>query len=165
MSFSWLPPLILRADFSSDQEYIDALYSVFKSDFLDTAQQFNHLRIGVKRLPPYDGLFSGKGATFRHLITDGKDEASRSIVPERCERIAWMLPMIHNHHTDDVLVWENARSTSGKAYVLALADFSYKLVLSQRSDFLLLWTQFPVVQNHSREKLRREYETYRARIS
>lgn len=161
MPFGWLPPLIKRANFASEQAYIDALYAVFKKDFLDTTRQFNCLPIQIKRHPPYDGIFSGKEATFRHLITEGEDEDSRVISPERCERIGWMLPLIQNRHKSDVLVWENKRGGNGRAYILALSDFSYKLVLSQRNDFLLLWTQFPVVHDHTQKKMRKEYEEYK----
>lgn len=165
MSFNWLPPLMKRADFPSEQAYIDALYAVFKRDFLDTARQFNRLPVKIKRHPPYQGIFAGKEATFRHLITEGPDEANRVIVPERCERIGWMLPLIQNHNKSDVLVWENKRDKNGAAYVLALSDFSYKLVLTQRTDFVLLWTQFPVVYTHTQSKMKKEYEAYQTRNS
>lgn len=48
--------------------------------------------------------------------------------------------------------------------MLALSDFSYKVVLAERSvkadssDFLLLWTAFPIWQEHQRRKFRKEFE-------
>lgn len=160
MAYDWLPPLMRRQDYASEQEYYDALHDVFQRDFIDSKQSYEGLPINIKRLPPYDGLFQGKAATFRHLITEGKDETDRTIVPARCERIGWMLPVLERAGTQDVRVWENRRR-SGAAYIFALPDFSYKLVLAQRKDYLLLWTHFPLQYGQERLALRSEYERLR----
>jgi hypothetical protein len=158
MSKLWLPSLLYRTDFQSDQDYFDALYNQFKADFLDEVQYFKGLPIRIKRAPEYDGVFLGKESTFRHLITSGHDEASRVIDSARCQRLSWILPVINHADTKDVYVWENRRNRQGSTgYILALSDFSYKVVLLQRSDYLLLWTQFPVGYGHDRRKLQKEY--------
>lgn len=44
--------------------------------------------------------------------------------------------------------------------VLALVDFSYVVIVSEREDFVLPWTAYTVEQTHQRNKLQREYEDY-----
>lgn len=164
MSYAWLPPLFCADDFDTDQEYYDALYARFKTDFIETERHLNGFPIRIKRHPAYDGMFADKEATFRHLITEGKDEHARIIDRARCQTLGWMLPVLERAGEPDVHVWENHRQTNGCAYILSLSDYSYKLVLTRRADFLLLWTQFPVPFSHSRAKLRKEYESYKRTI-
>ncbi len=158
MRYDWLPELKLRSDYLSEEDYINALYEDFKRDFLDKERKFKGLPIRIKRHPPYNGIFSGKEATFRHLITEGHDENNRIISPSRCKRIGWILPVIENYETKEVHCWKNYRKSNGYAYILSLSNFSYKVVLTKRSDYLLLWTHFPLTYGHEREKLRKDWE-------
>jgi hypothetical protein len=41
-----------------------------------------------------------------------------------------------------------------------LDDEDYVVVLADRNGFLLPWTAFLVTRDHTRRKLRKEYETY-----
>ncbi|WP_417803365.1 hypothetical protein [Thalassospira lucentensis] len=168
MAYNWLPPLIARNGNEEDQAYLDRLYDVFRRDFIAQKQVFDGLPINIKRHPEYDGLFANKHGTFRHLITEGPNENNRTIAWDRCERIGWMRAILQNSRSDDVCIWKNTRQTNGDAFILALSDFSFKLVLTERHikaenrSFLLLWTAFPVQRQRQRDKLRREYEKYHA---
>ena len=44
--------------------------------------------------------------------------------------------------------------------MLALPDFSYLVVVADRGDYVLPWTQYHVDRKHSREKYRMEYDAY-----
>lgn len=46
--------------------------------------------------------------------------------------------------------------------VIALADFTYIVVLADRGKYVILWTAYCVEQEHRRGKLRKEYERSRA---
>lgn len=165
MPYGWLPPLTQRTHFSDDAAFIDAIYAAFERDFVSVQQNFRGLPIGVKPLPFHNqpALFAGKNGTFRHLLTEGKNEETRTIAWDRCERLGWVLPMIQQTGSADVCVWKNSRQTSGSSYVLALSDFSYKVVLTERhsritnSPYLLLWTAFPVMWSNGKRKLAKEY--------
>lgn len=160
MPYDWLPQKTILNDFPTEEDYINHLYHGFEADFLISERSFQGLPIKIKRHPPYDGIFEGKTATFRHLITEGKDEVNRTVSYPRAETLGWALPVIEALGGPDVLVWENERQTNGGAYIISLSDFSYKVVLTKRKDFVLLWTQFPVEHEHSRNKMRKECERY-----
>jgi hypothetical protein len=163
VTYDWLPPLLKRKDFKSEQEYIDHLYNIFSNDFLNQTPRFMGLPIRVKRHPKYDGIFHDKDATFRHLITEGPNETTREIAYYRCETIGWMRPLIDHaaNNGSEVLVWENQRTTNGSAFILAPKNFDYKLVLSKRRGFLLLWTQFSILEEHTKRKMIKEFEQYK----
>jgi hypothetical protein len=55
--------------------------------------------------------------------------------------------------------WKNQRGTN-ESYVLALADFSYVVVVADRGDYVLPWTAYCVEKPHRQQKLRKEYEVY-----
>jgi len=44
--------------------------------------------------------------------------------------------------------------------LLALVDFSYLVVVVDRGSYVLPWTAYYVEQEHSRTKLRTEFEAY-----
>jgi len=166
MAYTWLPELLEQDNFETDQEWIDAAYDVFKKDFLDTIQTFQAKNIGAKRLPMYDGLYEGKNGTFRHLMTTGNNEQERETVWERVSRVGWPRPMIERKGTHELRVWQNKRKSSGVSWVIALADFSYKVVLVPRRNsetgeqYFLLWTAYPMTFKNDRMKLKKEYERY-----
>lgn len=82
----WLPKLVFFADYEGDWEsYLDALYSHFKRDFIETKPLFRGQKLGLKRYP----IERGKEATFRHFISEGTEEAERLSDFSRCERIRW----------------------------------------------------------------------------
>lgn len=64
----WLPPLVLFSDYNGDWDaYLEAIYSYFKQDFVDSKPVFRGKRFGLKRHP----LAQGKEATFWHMIQQG----------------------------------------------------------------------------------------------
>lgn len=151
---SWLPPLVSLVDYDGDwNRYVDALYEHFCRDFVASAPQYAGQRVRLKRHPVTDG----KEATFWHLISEGKEEKSRTPDIRRCERIRWAHPLIECVGTDRVRHWSNARKGETRI-VIALPDFSYIVVLSRRKDYMVLWTAYCIEQQHRREKLRKEYE-------
>lgn len=157
-NIDWLPGLV---EFEWDRyaEGIERAYAVFWKDFGEatTRPMFQERRLGLKRHPETDG----KSATFWHFITEGADEANRTPVRERLERIGWPRALIDEVGRDPsrVLIWVSLRG-SAKRWVIALDDFSYVVILDDRGDYLLPWTAYPVNEPHRRRKLRRERETW-----
>ncbi|MCK4632952.1 MAG: hypothetical protein KAT79_06745 [candidate division Zixibacteria bacterium] len=150
----WLPQLILMSSYGNNwSEFLDAIYRFFKKDYMYSKPSFNGEHIGHKRHP----AIQGKEATFWHLISEGSNESER--VPEirRCERIRWPRAVIDNCGDPDVKVWENSRRGECRV-VLWFEKQNYVVVLARRKDYLLLWTAYPVVRVHRKEKLRKEYE-------
>lgn len=166
MAYPWLPALVEKDYFDTDQEWIDAVYAVFKRDFLENIQEYQGKKIVAKKLPQYDGLFEGKNGTFRHLVTEGNDEANRQLIWNRADRLAWLLPILLKAGTHEVREWRNHRKNSGYARMIALSDFSYVIVLAERQnkttgeEYLLLWAAYPIEHEHRRRSLRKEYEAF-----
>ena len=160
MSAEWLPSLIEHSG-GSWEGYEEELYRWFVADFLDSLPTWPDKRVGLKRHP----LSKGKEATFWHFISDGEREEDRLIDMRRCERIRWPRPTMDRFlerqpGADDPLVWWKNERRGEARYLLALPDFSYLVVVADRGDYVLPWTQYHVDRPHRQEKYRKEYENY-----
>lgn len=162
MSGEWLPPLVLLEDSYGDwNAYEQTLYDWFTVDFLETLPLWPEKRVGLKRHP----LSKGKEATFWHFISEGKTEADRLVDVRRCERIRWPRPTMEAftnkrpQEGDSIVWWKNQRGGEWR-YLLALPDFSYLVVVAERADYVLPWTQYCVEHKNRRESYRKEYEAY-----
>lgn len=162
MSDEWLPDLICLEDAGGDwTAYLELLYDAFLADFVRSKPRWPGRRVVLKRYPEYQG----KGATFWHLISEGEAEEQRLPDMRRCERIRWPRPMMEAFPNRrpagaDRIVWWKSQRGREERFVLALGDFSYVVVVAERSDCVLPWTAYLVVQEHRRRKLERECENY-----
>lgn len=150
----WLPPLVLLEDYGGDwSAFLDAVYQYFWEDFVDTRPEYAGKRLALKRHP----MLQGREATFWHLISEGRVEASRLPDLRRCERIRWPKPMIEQEKRRRLPTWVTKRHGE-RRIVIALHDFSYVVVLADRGNYILLWTAYCVEREHHRRKLQRECE-------
>jgi hypothetical protein len=154
---TWLPPLVeINAHGGDWHRYLDAIYTIFESDFVHTKpNDVAGKRFALKRHPEYQD----KACTFWHIISDGKTEESRIPDMTRCARIAWPRPIIDAFDSERIIYWKTERGASTRI-VLSVPDFSYVVVLDERADFVLLWTAFYVDREHRRRKFGQEYEAY-----
>jgi len=150
----WLPNLVLFEAHEGDwAKYIEAIYTVFRKDFVLSRPKFQGRPLNLKRHP----ISEGREATFWHFISEGATEADRIPDLRRCERIAWPRPIIEAVEAGQrVRCWPNIRSREQR-FVLAVEDFSYVVVLADRGNFLLPWTAYCVEREHQRRKLEKEY--------
>jgi len=119
----------------------------------------------LKHLKKYP-ILAGKIGTFWHIISSGKDEQSKEPETDRCVKIKWIRFMIEN--SNSLYVWENERNTKkGMKQRICISDlnFDYVVILEERSPYVLLWTAYPLIYKHSKQKARREYDLYKARIA
>jgi len=157
----WLPFLVLLSDCEGDwSRYLDALYSYFDSDFLRTRPLFRGQRLGLKRHP----LWEGKEATFWHMISEGRDEATREPDLRRCERIRWPRAIIENSNDRAVKVWETTRRNERRV-CLWLEEEEYLVVLAERQAYLLPWTAYMVTRSHRKLKFQEEFERWKRKES
>jgi len=157
----WLPDLVTMAEFEGQwPDYLDAIYDIFRRDFVQSKPRYVAKRFALKRHP----LSEGKEATFWHLISEGSNEKERTPDMRRCERIGWPRPMIEAIGLGNVCVWKNERR-GNKRVVIALNDFSYVVILDDRADYVLLWTAYCVEQQHRRKKLEKEYKAWKEQAS
>jgi len=153
----WLPDIIELDTYEGDwNAYLQAVYAIFLKDFVHNKPVFRGQRLGLKKYPEFDG----KSATFWHFISEGAVEDKRTPDLRRCERIGWPAPVIHNSTDSLVRCWENTRK-GDRRIVLWLVPEDYVVVLSKRDGYLLPWTAYILSNQHSKDKLGREYQAYK----
>lgn len=157
-------------DFHGDwNAYLDACYHQYEKDFYKGSRPWPVAgqRLNLKRMP-VDA--DGRCNTFWHIATEGETEPNRTPDLTRLERIAWPMAMLREFAStypqpasSKVCWWMNSRGREGR-YILALADFSYVVVVADRGSYVLLWTAYPVDRRHRQLKLAREFEDYWRRV-
>jgi len=164
----WLPPIIDMESFEDYKVFIDFAYSVFKEHYLNgNTIKFKGTRISYKRYPEKNGYHS----TFWHLTTfdyyNNQKEEERLPDMQRCERIRWPKAIILNHSCDDpncdcnkIKVWEMVEKGDRRIKIL-YQDQGYLVVLSKRSDYILLWTAFQIDKSHRLDKYIKQYERFK----
>jgi len=152
-----LPELITLEEFGGNFNYfLEAVYEVFKEDFIDKKLTFRGTRLGLKKVP----YFKDKEATFWHMTSEGEDEENRIPDLRRMERIRWPNPLIINSEHQYLKVWRNQRN--GKDRILIFHENeSYLLILADRGEYILPWTTYIIEKNHKKRKLLKEYEAYK----
>ena len=157
--YDWLPDFESFGIHNGDWDrYLNVLYHVFEVDFIRTRPQFRGRPFRLKRHPETDN----KASTFWHLISedDGSgEEADRIPDLRRCERIRWPRPGIENCDAEGVRVWPELRGKDLRIHIY-LEHEAYLIVLSDRREYLLLWTAYCVERSHQQEKLLRKYEAW-----
>jgi hypothetical protein len=152
----WLPPLLRLGEYGGDWDrYLSALYKCFETDFVESRPRFRGRKLGLKRYP----LSQGKEATFWHMISEGRSEASRQPDLRRCERIRWPRAVIEHSEDAAVKVWETTRRGE-RRICLWLEEQEYLVVLADRKGYLLPWTAYMVTRSHRKRKLQREFERW-----
>ena len=152
----WLPAMIPLEAYGGDfKRYLEALYNVYRAGFITSKPTYPDRRWATKRHP----VIEGKEATFWHLISEGKVEADRIPALRRCERLPWPRPMIDAALGENVRCWRTRRGASVRV-LIAVDDFSYVIVLEDRTSYIMLWTAFYVEHAHRREDLQREWQAY-----
>ena len=162
-TFEWLPALVeFDGNWNNFHAYENRVYEAFLDDFVRRRPlMFYGVRVTLRRHPEYQC----KSASFWHLVTEGKIEENRSPVVERCERIRWPRAILERASVEkDLPSWRSQRGREVRVLV-ALADFSYVVVLDKRTppgadQYLLLLTAFPVEAEHRRAKLAREHDEW-----
>lgn len=152
-----LPDIIPLEQYGGNvTSYLDAIYSVFRRDFVDSKPVFRGSRLGLKKKPIVDG----KEYTFYHFTHDGDIETERIPNFRRLERIAFPRPMIDNSTHPYLKVWRNTRGTSNRILIYHENE-KYLVVLEDRGDYILPWTAYVVEHSFRQKKLLAEYEVYK----
>ena len=153
----WFPSIIRFEDHDGDwNRYVEAVHDIYLQDWQRNRPFCNGQRVGVKRHPQAD---HGRDATFWHLISEGHVELEREPDVRRMERIGWPHPTISNCERDEVRVWREPRGGEKRVHIWC-ADASYLVVLAERKNYLLLWTAYPVEEEHSRRKLEKRWKQF-----
>lgn len=151
-----LPEIITLEEFGGNfSAFQEAVYQIFKQDFVDSKPIYKGKRLGLKKYPLIEGL----EYTFYHFTHDGDIEIERIPNLRRYERIAWPKPIIEDSGHPYLKIWQNHRK--GKTRILIFHEGEdYLVVLEDRGNYILPWTAYLVTTNHRKETLMKEYEAY-----
>ena len=153
----WLPPIIPFADYEGDWgRYLNAIYVIFQRDFCNDLPKFLGREIRLKKYP----ITYKKEATFWHFVSQGNEEADREIDFRRAECIAWPRAFIENADDPAMKIWTETRKNRKNIHIWN-EQASYLLVLSDRGDYVLPWTAYPIEYEHQRQKLNRRWMQYK----
>jgi len=156
-----LPELIELNDFGGNfNAYLEAIYEIFKTDFVKSKPVFQGKRLGLKKYP----LIEEKEYTFYHMTHEGDIENNRIPDLRRMERISWPRPMIDNSEHNYLKVWRNIRRGKGgtRNRILILHEaVKYLVILDDRKDYILPWTAYLIKGSRQLQKHLQEYENYK----
>ena len=153
-----LPDLIKLEDYNGSwEEYIEAIYQIFKKDFIDNKTSYKGLKVALKKYP----LLKDKEACFWHITSQGRIEEERTPDLRKCEKIGWIKTIIENYSHKKVRFWISQREREERI-CLCYGDWEYLVVLVDRKTYILLWTAHPIEREHTKRKLKKEYDDYKA---
>ena len=151
-----LPDLIELSKFGGDfSKYLEAVYDLFKQDFIIKRPTYRGIRLGLKKHPQ----FEGKEATFWHMTSEGEDEATRNPDFRRMERIKWPAVLINQSEHPYLKVWENSRGNKTNILIFH-EDEGYLVILRKGNGYILPWTAYLIQYTSRKRKLLKEYENY-----
>jgi hypothetical protein len=159
-----LPDLIkLESHNGCWKDYIEAVYKVFKKDFIEDRTFYKNTIVALRKYP----LLKDKEACFWHLTSQGKTEEERTPDLRKCEKIGWIKPIIEFAKDKDIKFWKSKRKKGSSSVYedricLCYGDWEYLVVLADRGDYILLWTAYPIDYGHTRRKLEKEFDLYQA---
>ncbi|EJD6367381.1 oxidoreductase [Providencia rettgeri] len=146
----YLPDLI---EFNGNfDEFIESVYGIFNEEILTSGITFRNLPVR----PRYSPEYKNKELGFWHITSEGSDnreEEDRLPDLDRCRRIRWISWMIINHNHDDVHCWEERRKSTTEI-VIWHESARYVVVLSERSNYWLLKTAYPITYSSKERSLR-----------
>ncbi|SRR5258705_2871018 len=151
-----LPAMLLMGNYKNHFDtYFEAVYEVFKNDFVNSQPTFRGRKLGLKKHP----LVFGKEATFYHLTHSGEDEQNRLPEIPRMERIPYPRPIIDNSDYSCLRVWANKRGYERRILLYHELE-NYLVVLADRGHYILPWTAYLVDHPKRKEKILNEYTMF-----
>lgn len=156
-----LPAIISMDDYGGNySKYIDAIYDVFRNDFLVHRARFGGKVIRMKFHP----LINDRAYTFYHMTHKGDVETERIPDLRRCERVAWARPAVEETQSLGLRFWEQTRNGSHRRICIWLdADNgdNYYVIIEVRAEYILLWTAFYGDYPHAIRKKEAEYNEWK----
>ena len=152
-----LPQKILLEDYGGDyHRYIDAVYTIFKNDFIKHKTLWGTHKLNLK----FNPIFQDRAYTFYHMTHEGEVEDERTPDLRRCECLPWAKPTLQNTQLWQLKFWRQERKNSKNRICIWLDnedDIDYYVILEVRESYVLLWTAFVSEYSNSTKKKEKEY--------
>lgn len=149
-------------DLSQFSDYEDFTYKIFLTLYENNSLFYEGKNVLMKHYPPEYNPRSG----FYHLTCENyshtNNENDRVPNLKRYERIKWPKIIIDNLKKECpyLYIWKNVRYGKKNILIMCL-ELEYIIVLSERNDYLLLTTAYPIEYEHTLRKLIKEYNEYK----
>lgn len=162
----WIPKQEMFEDYGNDwKKYEEALYSIFKNDFIDSHPCYKEKQVNIRRHPIE---FDKEEAFFHVTCQDYLENGKRVPDFRRCERIRWVRAFIENNNCDSSLctecdgikTWKEPYKNTFRVHIL-LEEERYMVVLEVREKYCLLVTAFYFDKDHTLEKKLKHYEKFK----
>ena len=152
---SQLPWSLFHGDWSA---YKDALYSVFKRDFIDSKPTFGGLPVDII----HQQTLEDKERSFWHIISQGQDDSERKPDPDRCANLPRVKSLIEDDgNCSDYRLWVKWHDKTKKdRYYIWCKSIDYIVILEDRNSHYKLITAYNVMPNKVRE-YEKEYLKYK----
>lgn len=139
--------------------FVDAMYSIYSTDFLLNRTSFQSRSVHLRNSPSGNLHWKDYDWTFHHIITreDSSNPSVRILNIPRAVRIRFPRHYLDNEST--LLVWMKRKGNEDKYYI-SDHNFDYLIILAKRKtsgNFVLL-SAFPTDYDHYRKRLKREYQ-------
>lgn len=139
-------------------KYEDELYAIYLETIVNCEIKFRGMPVKTQYRP----ATKGKGFGFWHLISDGPNEDDRIPDMRRCERIRWVVWLIHNAETDQALSWWENKRGHNTHVVIWQEQENFAVVLAKRNGYYLLKTAYWVKQKRHADFIRERAEFQKA---
>lgn len=153
---SWLPGLVLYNDYGDYRLYIEALYGIYRTDFIQNPFRFDGKTIRVRREPP----LRNKDKAFWHIC--GEDTGQAAWIDfRRHERIRWPKAIILHHDDATVKEWSDDHHSGPPGTIRTNLWFNdeYLVVLEPREAYVLFITAYCTDHDHTVRKLEKRFES------
>lgn len=160
----WLPKLEEMNDFSTCNEYEDALYYIFFDDLIKNTLYFNGKPVRTRKHP----MYNDKEEAFFHVTCcDFNKDGDRNPDFRRCERIRWIRKFIEMpdctpypcNDCDGIKIWTEPYKSKFRTHLL-LEEERYMVILEERDKYYLLITAYYMEYDHTLDKQLKHYMKY-----
>lgn len=153
-----LPSRLEWSMFRGDaHRYKEALYLVFKRDFLTGNLQFRGKNVDII----HEKFFEGKERSFWHIISEGDADAERELNTDRCASISWARPLIEDDgNCDKYRIWVKWHDKSKRdRYYIWCTEVNYMVILEDRDTHFKLITAYNVLE-YKVKSYEKEYKKF-----
>lgn len=153
-----LPARLEWSMFAGDfKKYEEALYEIFKRDFITSAPSFMGKPVDII----HHTFYNNKERSFWHIVTSGGQDLSRSFDEDRCGSLPWAKALIEEHTTcGEYKIWSKWHDqTNRNRYFIWCSKVNYMVILEDRTSYFKLITAFNVLP-YKVKSYQKDYESY-----
>ena len=139
------------------KSYKEALYTIFKRDFIDNEIYYCGRRVDII----HEKFFENKERSFWHIISEGEEDVSRTPISWRAEKLPWVRALISDEgDCQEYKKWIkfHDKTKRNRHYIWCTA-INYMVILEDRDTYFKLITAYPVIDCKIK-KYNKEYLKY-----